>query len=113
MFVLTEDSTLVCSHRSGRARVAPSQGLVRVEGRRLLVEPDPDGCAIAGCANIGATIRPCLRTLTPQAGYSTFVRVDGRPFCLETVTGGTDGTPPGAASYLVAQVGQELVAEKP
>jgi hypothetical protein len=109
VLVLTEGSALACSHRSGRVRTRAGQTFVRLAGWALLVEPDPDGCAIGGCANVGATIRPCLRTLTPRAGYSTLVRIGGHAVCLDTLTGGTDGTPPGAAHYLVTDAGHDFV----
>jgi hypothetical protein len=44
-----------------------------------------------------------------QRGYSEFVRIDGRPVCLESVTGFTDGTPPGVVKYKVNAPGQSLV----
>jgi hypothetical protein len=39
------------------------------------------------------------------------VRIDGRRVCLDTVTGLTDGTPPGTIKYEVRSPGQDLVSE--
>jgi hypothetical protein len=39
------------------------------------------------------------------------VRIDGCAVCLDTVTGLTDGTPPGIVTYKVRSPGQTLVTE--
>ena len=75
----------------------------------MLVENDPEGRKINACPNIGATIKPCQLTLKVAVGYSDFMRVDGRRVCLDTVTGFTDGTPPGTIKYKVNDPGQDLV----
>ncbi|MGO9270168.1 MAG: hypothetical protein ACLQOO_07935 [Terriglobia bacterium] len=111
MLWLTEDAVLVCKHEMGKVRLAPIQKLVAIEGRRVLVENDPEVRPIAGCPNVGATIKPCLHTLKATAGYSDFLRIDGRKVCLETVTGLTDGTPPGVVKYKVRTPGQSFVFE--
>lgn len=111
MLLLTEDAVLTCKHELGRVAVVATQQWVSVEGRHLLVEGDPEGRPIAGCPNIGATIKPCLLTLKVVDGYSDWIRVDGRRVCRETVTGLTDGTPPGVVKYEVKSAGQWLVRE--
>jgi len=113
MYWLTDMATLVCAHELGRVSNLASQGWVRIENRPVLVEADPVGRPIEGCPNANpvAGIRPCRTTLVVKAGYSAFIRVDGRPVCLDTVTGLTDGTPPGAVEYKVRSPGQALVAE--
>jgi hypothetical protein len=75
---LTEDAVLVCNHELGTVDIVATQTLVTIEGRRLLVEKDPEGRPIAGCPNIGATIKPCTLTLRVQQGYSDFVRISGQ-----------------------------------
>ena len=111
MKILTEDAVLVCKHELGTVGIRPTQDLVTVEERRVLVENDPEGRPITACPNIGATIKPCQLTLKVQVGYSDLVRIDGRRMCLDTVTGLTDGTPPGTVKYKVRSPGQELVSE--
>jgi hypothetical protein len=110
--LITEDAVVVCNHELGRVRNQPTQDLVTVEGRRVLVDNDPEGRTIAGCPNIGATIKPCTRTLKVDTGYSEFIRIDGHRVCLDTVTGFTDGTPPGVVKYKVREPGQEIVSEQ-
>jgi len=109
--VLTQDALLVCDHQPGRVQIQASQGLLTIEGRAVLVENDPQGRPIAGCPNAGGTMKPCTTTLVVKEGYSDLVRVDGRRICLDTVTGLTDGTPPGTVDYVVHSPGQSLVSE--
>lgn len=108
--LLTDQALLLCGHQ-GRVGISGAQGLVTINGRRVLVEGDPEQKSISGCPNIGPTIKPCTSTLKVVAGYSTFVRIDGRAVCLETISGITDGTPPGVVQYNVRSPGQSLVSE--
>jgi hypothetical protein len=106
---LTLSSIVVCQHQLGVVDLIASQSVVRINGSLALVEPDPEGRAIGRCPNIGATIKPCQHTLAVTQGYSTFVRVGGRPVVLDSLRGLTDGTPPGVVEYLVADPRQTLV----
>jgi hypothetical protein len=108
---LTEDAVLNCKHELGIVSIAPTQDLVTIEHRRVLVDNNPEGRSITGCPNIGATIKPCTHTLKVEVGYSGFLRINGQRICLDTVTGLTDGTPPGIVKYTVRTPGQELVTE--
>jgi hypothetical protein len=112
MRLLTEDAVLVCAHELGVVGIAATQGLVRAGGRRVLVEKDPEARPIGGCPNVGPTIKPCATTLAVRVGYSGLLRIAGRRVCLDTVTGLTDGTPPGTVEYKVRSPGQTLVAER-
>jgi hypothetical protein len=107
---MTEDARVVCKHENGVVGIVGTQRLVTVNGRKVLVDNDPEGRPIAGCPNVGATIKPCTSTLKVAVGYSTFIQVDGRRVCLDTVTGLTDGTPPGTVVYEVRNPGQTLVS---
>ena len=108
---LTEDAVINCKHELGIVGIAPSQDLVTIEHRKVLVENNPEGRPISGCPNIGATIKPCTTTLKVEEGYSDLLRINGLRICLDTVTGLTDGTPPGVVKYTVRIPGQEFVAE--
>lgn len=112
MMLLTEDALIVCAHELGRVGLEPSQALVTVERRRVLVATDPEGRPIRGCPNVGVTIKPCTSTLQVRVGYSELLRVDGRRVCLDGVEGLTDGTPPGTVRYKVNAPGQSLVSER-
>lgn len=108
---ITLDALVVCTHELGKVGLTASQTWVTVEARPVLVQADPVGRPIAGCPNIGPTIKPCTSTLAVRQGYSGFIRVDGRPVVLSTLRGFTDGTPPGAVDYKVNLPGQVLVTE--
>ncbi len=107
MKLLTEDAVLRCEH-AGRVEIRASQELVRVEGRQLLVARDPEGRPIRRCPNANPPlgIRPCLTTLRVQRGYSTLLFVAGKAVCVDTLSGLTDGTPPGSVPYTVRDPGQ-------
>lgn len=107
---LTEDAILVCDH-GGKIAIVPTQTLVRIAGRRVLVAPDPEGRSIAACPNVNPVIglRPCVTTLKVKSGYSGFIRIAGRAVSLDSVSGLTDGSPPGTVRYTVVAPGQALV----
>ena len=109
MQVMTEDAIVLCTHQLGTITNQPSQGLVTIDGRKVLVDNDPESRSIRLCPNIGVTMKPCTTTLKVVAGYSTFVKIDGKAACLQTVTGMTDGTPPGIVQYQVRYAGQQLL----
>lgn len=108
---LTEDAKLICAHINGKVAIEPTQKLVTIEGRRVLVATDPERKGISGCPNVGPAIKPCATTLKVEKGYSPFITIEGRQVCLDTVTGKTDGTPPGTVYYFVKEPGQDWVEQ--
>jgi hypothetical protein len=112
MHWLTEDARLVCKHKNGIVSVVPTQDVVSIHRRRVLVEPDPEQKVISGCPQLGPAIKPCTVTLKVQTGYSSWICINGRRICLDRVTGLTDGTPPGVVQYLVREAGQSFVKEQ-
>lgn len=111
MKVLTEEAVLVCDHENGIVAIVASQNWVTVDGRAVLVDNDPEKRPISGCPHTGAMIKPCTATLQVKQGYSDFVRIDGKAVCLDSVTGLTDGTPPGVVDYKVRSPGQEWIEQ--
>jgi hypothetical protein len=111
MYILIEDALVVCTHEVGIVKIEAGQALVTIGGRKVLVEIDPQGRPISGCPNVGPGIKACLTTLVVKEGYSDLLRIDGKRVCLDTVTGFTDGTPPGIVKYKVNKPGQNLVKE--
>jgi hypothetical protein len=107
MKILVLAGTIRCGH-DGTVRQAASQQWVRIAGSPVLVAHDPQGRPIAGCPNIGLNIKPCTNTLAVHTGYSGFVSIGGHAVCLDSVTGYTDGTPPGAVKYTVRSAGQDF-----
>lgn len=111
MLLLTEDARLVCKHENGKVQIIATQKLVTINSRRILVEHDPEGRSISGCPMYGPTVKPCTTTLAVQQGYSNLLRVQSHRVCLDSVSGLTDGTPPGTVRYEVRQAGQGFVKE--
>jgi hypothetical protein len=109
MLLLTEDAILMCAHPPGHASVEATQNLVTINGRRVLIEPNPVGRRIVTCPNISITIKPCNNTLEVQSGYSDLLRINGKRVCLDSVEGLTDGTPPRFVKYKVRTAGQSFV----
>ncbi|KXU87043.1 hypothetical protein CR51_36260 [Caballeronia megalochromosomata] len=115
MLALTEDAVIVCAHQKGRVQITPSQDFCRADGRRLLVDDDPEHRHISGCPNLNPAIgiKPCTSTLGVDEGYSDFVRIGGRRLCIAPLSGHTDGTPSGAVEYLTRDPGQHFIDCKP
>ena len=113
MLWLTLDSELVCAHPPGHVENVNSQAWVTIEGRPVLVDSDPEGRTVHKCPNYGVLIKPCVKTLVVEQGYSALIRVEGKRVCLDSIKGLTDGTPPGATHYHVKSAGQEFVSEQP
>jgi hypothetical protein len=109
VLILTEDAVVVCKHETGRVGIKATQKLVTIHGRCVLVEPDPVGRPISGCPMV-VPFKPCLVTLLVRKGYSDLLSIGGAKVCLDTVTGLTDGTPPGTVMYKVNDAGQKFVA---
>jgi len=109
--LLTNQARLVCRHELGTVANYHRQAFVRISGCPVLVDDDPEGRTISGCPNVGATIKPCTRTLAVTRGYSDLLRIEGHRVCLDTVSGLTDGTPPGTVEYIVRDAGQDFVGE--
>jgi hypothetical protein len=116
-YLLVKGARLVCDHGGARTIEKPGQALVRIGGKPVLVKGDPKsdpmkGEKIGRCPNVGATIKPCIFTLPETKGDSDFIRIDRKKVCLDTVTGPTDGTPPGMVKYKVEDPGQDFVSEE-
>lgn len=112
MKFLTEDALLTCKHGPGVVGIRPTQALVTIAGRAVLVRPDPVDRPIAGCPMLGPGLKPCRTTKDVRAGYSAWIQIEGRSVCLDTVVGLTDGDPIGTIQYRVIRPGQELVEER-
>jgi len=115
MKLVTDKGLIVCNHVTGIVVQIPlSQDFVRIDGGLVLAEPNPGSWEIIGCSNLNppAGIKPCTRTVTVEVGYSDFIRINHNRVCLDTITGLTDGTPPGAVNYKVEHAGQSFVSQE-
>jgi hypothetical protein len=108
MLVLTQDALLVCKHQVSKVDITATQKFVTINQRLVLIENNPEGRPISGCP-LTFPFKPCTTTLRVRKGYSSFIRIAGKAVCLDTVTGLTDGTPPGTVDYIVRKPGQEFV----
>jgi hypothetical protein len=106
--VVTLSAVVRCGH-DGRVQNLASQHWVRVGGSEVLVDDDPERRRIAGCPNIGPTMKPCTTTLAVGTGYSAWIRIGGAAVVLSNLDGLTDGTVPGTVHYTVRDPGQSLV----
>lgn len=107
MNLVTLAAVVRCGH-DGRVQNVASQSWVRAAGSPVLVDPDPEHRRVAACPNIGPTMKPCTTTLAVSAGYSAWLRIDGRRIVLSNLDGLTDGTVPGTVHYTVRDPGQRL-----
>lgn len=110
---LTDAADVRCTHKLGRSSQRATQSWVRIDGRPVLVRPDPVDRPIGGCPNIGVSIKPCTTALAMSRGWSAFIRIDGCSVLRSDLTGYTDGTPPGQVRYEVLDAAQALVGEQP
>jgi hypothetical protein len=109
MYSMTENAKVSCDHQLGLAKMAASQEFVTIGRVLVLRGNDPVSKPITGCPMVGVAIKPCLATLAMAKGHSSFVLISGKPICLDTTTGLTDGTPPGMVNYKVLNPGQSFV----
>lgn len=109
MKLITENAVISCDHKTGIVMKKASQSVVYINGSKVLVGNDPGAKPIVGCTNVSPTIKPCTMTLGVERGTSDLVYIENHPVCLETVEGGTDGTPPGITRYKVRAPGQKFV----
>jgi hypothetical protein len=95
--IVTSNATITCIH-GGQVTLVPSQTAVMIEGGEVLVEPDLVGAVIVGCAQAPSpSTAPCTAVMSTLPGSSNpMVLVDGSPVYIATLTGITNGVPPGA-----------------
>ncbi len=111
MKILTEKALLVCDHKTGVVKLTERQDWVKIGDDKVLVKDDPENRSIAGCTffNPALSLKSCTQTQKVDKGYSEFVRIDGNPVCLDTVTGYTNGASPKSIHYSVVTPGQDFV----
>jgi hypothetical protein len=94
--LVTTGATILCSH-GGKVTLTPGQTTVSIQGGAVLCEPDLVGAPIVGCAQPATpSSKPCTTVASTTPGSSSpRVSVGGRPVYLDTLSGLTDGVPPG------------------
>lgn len=109
-FVLTASSTVLCGvltpvpTHGGTVTVMPSPKLL-VQGSGVLVETSLTGVATGTCTNVPPpqTKKPCTGVTAIITGRSLKLTVGGSPVLLDTLTGTTDGVPPGTLAVTANQ----------
>ncbi len=107
-FLLTTGASIVCIH-GGRVTLTPRQATVTVQGAPVLRETDILGAPIIGCAQPPSPgTKPCTSVVSVLPGGSApTVSAGGLPVHLDTLSGITDGVPPG--TVMVVSPGQTTV----
>lgn len=106
--IVTSNAVITCVH-GGQVTIIPKQTQVTIQGGAVLCEPDLVGSPIVGCAQPPSpSTKPCLTVVSTLPGSTSLkVIVGGRPAYVATLSGVTDGVPPGA--ILVSSPGQTIV----
>jgi len=99
--ILTSNAVVICAH-GGRVTLIPKQSTVTAGGAPAMCEGDLVGAPIVGCAQPPSVAsKPCtLVVSTLPGGSNPRVLAAGRPVHLATVTGMTDGVPPGVITVV-------------
>lgn len=92
--VLTSGSQVQCGHQ-GNILLTPSPKL-KVAGNPVITQVGPP---VAGCTTpvTPGGNKPCV-TASPVGGQAVKLKVGGSPAMLDTVSGITDGVPPGTVT---------------
>jgi hypothetical protein len=106
--IVTSLAVVTCVH-GGVVTLIPTQAAVSIQGGQVLCEPDLLGAPIVGCTVPPTpTTKPCTVVVATFPGSTSLkVLVGGRPPYVATLSGATDGVPPGA--ILVTYPGQTVV----
>lgn len=106
--IVTSNATIMCAH-GGQVVLIPKQGTVTIQGGAVMCEPDLAGSPIAGCLQVPSpTSKPCTSVVSTLPGSTSLnVTVEGRPAYVASLSGITDGVPPGA--IMVMSPGQMTV----
>src|SRR4029077_16637612 len=106
--MVTTGATILCIH-GGQVTLVPRQTTVTISGNPVLREGDLAGAPIIGCAQPPRPgTKPCTMVVSTLPGSaSTRVTAAGLPVLLATLSGITDGVPPG--TIMVANPGQTTV----
>src|SRR3712207_5606533 len=99
--IVTSNATILCAH-GGRVTLIPRQATVTIAGGSVLCEPDLVGAPILGCAQAPSpSTKPCTTVVTTLPGSTSLkVLVGGRPVYVATLSGMTDGVPPGVITVV-------------
>jgi hypothetical protein len=100
-FVVTSNARIICAH-AGQVQLIPKQTAVQIQGGMVMRETDLIGAPIVGCAQPPTiSSKPCTTVVsTLPGGSAPTVLVGGLPAHVATLSGITDGVPPGTISVV-------------
>ena len=106
--IVTSNASIMCIH-GGQVTLIPKQTQVTIQGGAILCEGDLVGAPIVGCAQPPSPgTKPCTMVVSTLPGSTSLkVMVSGRPAYVATLSGVTDGVPPG--TIIVSYPGQAIV----
>jgi hypothetical protein len=101
--VVNSSAVILCAH-GGKVTLIPKQMTVTAGGSPVMCEGDIMGSPIVGCAQPpSVATKPCtLVVSTLPGGSSLKVSAGGKPVHIDTLTGMTDGVPPGVITVVSA-----------
>ncbi|MFE5720440.1 hypothetical protein [Streptomyces erythrochromogenes] len=94
--VLNARASIGCGH-GGTVQLSAGQSTFTAGGAAVLVAGDLDGGPVSGCLTVptpGGTVK-CTAVVSVAGGTAATLTVGGRPVLLDTVSGQTNGNPPG------------------
>jgi hypothetical protein len=99
--IVTTNDTIMCIH-GGTVVLTPKQGDDTPSGGAVMRETDLIGAPIVGCAQPPTiSSKPCTTVVsTLPGGSAPTVLVGGLPAHVSTLSGITDGVPPGTISVV-------------
>jgi hypothetical protein len=99
--IVTTNDTIMCIH-GGTVVLTPKQAVVTASGGAVLRETDLIGAPIVGCTQPPTiSSKPCTTVVSALPGGSApTVLVGGLPAHVSTLSGITDGVPPGTISVM-------------
>ena len=99
--IVTTNDTIMCIH-GGTLVLTPKQAVVTASGGAVLRETDLIGAPIVGCTQPPTiSSKPCTTVVSALPGGSApTVLVGGLPAHVSTLSGITDGVPPGTISVV-------------
>jgi hypothetical protein len=103
--VLTTGASIGCGH-GGTVQLTASRSALTVGGAAVLVAGDLTGAVVSGCQTKptpGGNV-PCTAVVSVLTGSATKLTVGAASVLLDTVSGTTNGNPPG--SLVVQSPGQ-------
>jgi hypothetical protein len=108
--LVTVNAQIQCTHQ-GVVTLKPGQVKAVAGDGGILCDPDLVGAPIIGCLQAPSTnTKPCTTVVSviPAGSVSLKVTVNGKPAYISTLSGVTDGVPPGSIS--VTDPGQEITS---